>query len=60
MEAREFDCIDCHCTVYTWIDDTRERCAVCQWIKDQPNLTKEEIVEIRIITATPIREKNNG
>lgn len=58
MEPREFVCIDCHTTVYSWggIDD---RCAVCQWIYLQSNLTEEEIKEIRIMTATPILEDDD-
>jgi hypothetical protein len=59
VNYKEFDCIDCHCHVYTWMDDPRDRCAVCTWIYMQPNLTKSEIAEIRLITATPILEKND-
>jgi len=55
---REFECIDCHCHVFSWsIYDSNERCAVCTWINDQPNLTEKEIAEIRVLTATPILEK---
>jgi hypothetical protein len=57
---REFECLDCHCTVYSWdFNLLRQRCAVCTWIKEQPNLTKEQIAEIRVLTATPILDKNN-
>jgi hypothetical protein len=59
VDYREFDCIDCHCHVYSWMDDPRDRCAVCTWIYMQPDLTKKEIAEIRLITATPILEKND-
>jgi hypothetical protein len=59
MQAREFDCIDCHTHVYSWDNNNRERCAVCTWIHDQPNLTKEQITEIRILTATPILDKDD-
>jgi Zn-finger protein len=67
----EFECEDCHCRVFRWplipkpesgIKHSAfngDRCAVCQWIHDQPNLTEKEIAEIRLITATPILEKND-
>ena len=57
VDAREFDCIDCNSHVYTWSDDTRERCAVCTWIHNLPDLTQAEIDEIRVLTATPILQK---
>jgi hypothetical protein len=57
---REFYCIDCHGKIFSWADDLlQQRCAVCKWIYDQPNLTKEEIAEIRILTCTPILEKED-
>jgi hypothetical protein len=59
VDYREFDCIDCNAHVYTWTDDTRERCAVCTWIHNLPDLTQAEIDEIRVLTATPILEKKN-
>lgn len=55
----QFVCIDCNCTVFSWTE-VRERCAVCQWIHDQPDLTKEEIAEIRVLTATPILGEDDG
>jgi hypothetical protein len=57
MEPDEFDCIDCHVHVYAWMGSNKTRCAVCQWIHDQPNLTQDEIDEIRIMTGTPILEE---
>jgi|GEM_PF-6727117 hypothetical protein len=59
VDYREFDCAVCHCHVYTWADDTRNTCAVCSWIKQMPGITPEEEAEIRVITATPILEKEN-
>jgi hypothetical protein len=57
---REFECLDCHCIVLVWMGNLLcQRCAVCTWIHDQPNLTKEQIAEIRVLTATPILEKND-
>jgi hypothetical protein len=60
MEPSEFDCIDCNVHVYSWAGRVADRCAVCQWIHDQPNLTKEEVEEIRVLTITPILEKEDG
>jgi hypothetical protein len=60
MEPDEFDCIDCNVHVYAWATSNRKRCMVCQWIYDTPNLTKEQIAEIRVMTATPILEKEDG
>jgi hypothetical protein len=57
LDHREFDCIDCNCHVYTWSDDTRERCAVCTWIHNIPDMTPEHEAEIRVLTATPILPK---
>jgi competence transcription factor ComK len=59
VDYKEFDCVDCHVHVFTWADDPRTRCAVCSWIKQMPNITPEEEAEIRVITCTPILEKNN-
>jgi hypothetical protein len=50
----EFVCIDCQVTVYSWLGHSGDRCAVCKWIHDQPNLTQKEIDEIRLLTNTPI------
>lgn len=53
----EFECIDCGSHVFAWGSPIqRLRCAVCQWIFTQPNLTPEQIDEIRVITNTPVRE----
>jgi hypothetical protein len=59
LEPREFDCEDCNCHVYTWADDGATRCLVCTWIRSMPDLTEDEIAEIRVMTATPIMEKKN-
>jgi hypothetical protein len=54
MEPSEFDCTDCGVHVYSWVGRTSDRCMVCQWIRNRPELTKEEINEIRFLTATPL------
>lgn len=57
----EFDCIDCNAHVFAYTG-AQQRCLVCQWIHDRPDLTEKEIAEIRVITATPIYniyENNN-
>jgi hypothetical protein len=51
--AIQFQCMDCGCMVFAW-GRVRDRCAVCTWIHDTPNLTMEQIKEIRTLTATPI------
>jgi hypothetical protein len=51
--AIQFECIDCGVMVFAW-GRVRERCAVCTWIHDTPDLTEEQIKEIRTLTATPI------
>jgi hypothetical protein len=67
----EFECEDCNCLVLRWplmpklgtvIKPSAfrgNRCYVCQWIRDQPNLTEKEIEEIRVVTDTPILEKKS-
>jgi hypothetical protein len=61
MEPDVFNCIDCNIHVYAWGRPKNiVRCAVCQWIHDQPNLTQDEIDEIRVMTGTPILEKDDG
>jgi len=62
-----FTCIDCNCIVYSYpivrpgfVSYIRDRCSVCQWIHDIPNITKEQEAEIRLMTATPILEKEDG
>jgi hypothetical protein len=54
MKATEFDCIDCNVHVYSWAGRINDRCMVCQWIYDQPELTQKEIDEIRFMTGTPL------
>jgi hypothetical protein len=56
---KEFDCDTCHVHVYTWPNDDRTKCAVCLWISNLKDITPEQEAEIRMITATPILEKND-
>jgi hypothetical protein len=57
-QHREYDCLDCHIHVFSWSYNLLEqRCSVCKWIHDKPELTKEQIAEIRLLTHTPILEE---
>jgi hypothetical protein len=56
----EFTCIVCNALVYYYGENNPpQRCMVCQWIHNQPELTQDQIDEIRIMTATPILDKED-